>query len=255
MNLATNAWEAIGEDEGEIVMRTYSADVDRAYLANTFTDDQLEGGAYAVLAVSDTGCGMDRVTRERIFDPFFSTKFTGRGLGMAATLGIIRGHKGAITVYSEPGHGTVVKVLLPLAKEERARKPAPAEPAAAADVGGTILVVDDEEAVRDIGLQTLNDAGYSVLAAADGQEAVDLFQEHGAIIRAVLLDLTMPRKNGEEVFREIRAISPTTPVILSSGFAEPQATERFERDDLAAFLEKPYRPSDLVAMLRDILVH
>lgn len=154
MNLITNASEALGDKAGEIIVSTGVMDADRAYLSESFLDEHLPEGRYIYLEVTDTGCGMDKETRNRIFDPFFTTKFTGRGLGLAVVLGIVRGHKGAIRLYSEPGHGTAFKVLFPSSEQ-----PVPAlEQSMEATVwrgSGTILIVDDEDGVRTVARRVL----------------------------------------------------------------------------------------------------
>ena len=255
LNLITNASDALGDDSG-----TITVDIDTLNAAPTDLDETLPGnelrpGRYVQLKVSDTGCGMDEETRNRIFDPFFTTKRTGRGLGMAAVLGIVRGHKGAIRVKSEPGHGTTFEVLLPASGEASA---APQELKAAPSdrgVSGKILVVDDEDMVRQVAQFTLERTGREVLLAADGREALQVFLREGRDIVAVVLDLTMPWMSGEETFHELRRLSPEVPVILTSGYNEQDAAARFRFDSQgpASFLKKPYRPRELVEMVESVL--
>ncbi len=253
MNLIINASEAIGEHNGVITLRTGVEECDRAYLAGTYLDEQLAEGPYAFLEVMDTGCGMTPETRERLFDPFFTTKFTGRGLGLAALLGIVRGHRGAVKVYSELGRGTTIKVLFPVSKRAAIPEPPP-EPAIDAPCGtGTVLVVDDEQVVRDLAEEVLRDAGFTVLVATDGCEAVEIFRSRPDEIRAVLLDLTMPNMDGEETFAVMRHIRSDVRVILSSGYNEQDATERFAGKGLAGFIHKPYAAADLVRMFCSLL--
>jgi len=255
MNLITNASEAIGERPGTIRIATGVVDADRAYLSETYLDEALPEGRYVYLEVSDTGCGMDEQARARIFDPFYTTKFTGRGLGLAAVLGIVRTHGGAIKVHSEVGKGSTFRVLLPCP----AGTYRPAEACTAAGSGhpsrpaGTILVVDDEEAIRRLTERWLRSAGFAVLTAADGPEAVKVFREHADEIAAVLLDMTMPGMDGEATFRELRKVRPDVRVILSSGYGETHASERFTGLGLAGFIQKPYVHEKLIAKLTRVL--
>ena len=269
MNLLTNASEAVGDAAGTITIATATVHADRPYLEAASLDDDLSEGLYVFLEVSDTGCGMDAEILQRIFDPFFTTKFSGRGLGLAAVLGIVRGHQGAIRVYSEPGRGTCVKVLLPVAEgaatEAPPPQPAVAEPAApeAAQTGGTVLVIDDEESVRQVARLALRKAGFEVLVASSGREGLERFQRDPGRIAAVLLDMTMPDLSGEEVFDQLRRVRPGVPVILSSGYNEQDAIHRFtvgngadrpaDARALAGFIQKPYLPGDLVARVRAAL--
>ena len=248
MNLITNASDSIGDGGGVVTLRTGRLWCDRAYLSETYLDDNLDEGEYLYLEVSDTGCGMDADTLQRIFDPFFTTKFTGRGLGLASALGIVRGHRGAIKVSSSPGSGTTFTVLLPVGRsaphvEEAARRPGADE----GDVGGKVLLVDDEDAVREIGMRLLEQAGFEVVGAADGREAVDYYREHANEIACVLLDLTMPRMGGEETFKELRRIREDVRVVLSSGFSEQEVVGKFDGDGIVGFVQKPYRFEKLVS--------
>ncbi|MCK4409213.1 MAG: response regulator, partial [Candidatus Eisenbacteria sp.] len=247
LNLITNASDSIGDEGGVVRLSTGIRQCDRAYLSDTYLDDHLPVGAYLFIEVSDTGCGMDPETLQRIFDPFFSTKFTGRGLGLASALGIIRGHSGAIKAVSERGRGTTFTVLLPVGNcvaVKRAETPA-AE--AGSETGGTVLLVDDEDAVRDIGMRLLEQAGFDVVGAADGCEAVDYYREHSDEISCVLLDLTMPKMGGEETFQELRKIREDVMVVLSSGFSEHEVVGRFAEGGICGFVQKPYRFEKLIA--------
>ena len=254
MNLITNASEALVDHSGVITLTTGEMQADRDYLASTYMDDGLEERSYVYLEVADTGLGMDAETRGKIFDPFFTTKFTGRGLGLAAVLGIVRGHQGAIRVRSDVGHGTSFKVLFPAAVE--APRALPVRPQAdelTFQGSGRVLVVDDEEMVRGVARLSLETVGYEVMTAQDGEEAVEIYREKGAEIDAVLLDMTMPRMGGEETFREIRALRPDARIILSSGFNEQDAVERFPGLGLDGFLQKPFQPQELIRVVRELL--
>jgi two-component system, cell cycle sensor histidine kinase and response regulator CckA len=253
MNLVLNASEAIGERSGVIAVVTGAMRCDRAYLAGTTLHEEIPEGLYVFLEVTDTGCGMDAATRTRIFDPFFTTKFTGRGLGLAAVLGIVRGHKGAIKVYSEPGKGSTFKVLFPALRRSAEEARHMTAPASGWRGAGTILLVDDEETIRSLGTQMLQHLGFTVLTAADGREALEVFRAHGAAIACVLLDLTMPHMDGAEAFRELRRLREDVRVVLSSGYSEQEVTQRFVGKGLAGFIQKPYQSEALAAVLRRVL--
>jgi len=254
MNLITNASEAIGDRSGVITIRTAVMECDREYLRETYLDDDLPEGLYVYLEVADTGCGMDLETKQRMFEPFFTTKFTGRGLGMAAVLGIIRGHRGALKVYSEIKRGTTIKVLFPAisARAERAIRNIASEDRALPE-GLTVLVVDDEETIRALAKDMLTALGVSVLLAADGREAVRVFERESARISCVILDLTMPHMDGDEAFRELRRLNRDVRVIMSSGYNQQEVTQRFAGKGLVGFLQKPYNLPALVGALRSAL--
>ncbi|HUI69670.1 MAG TPA: response regulator [Spirochaetia bacterium] len=253
MNLSINASEAMGDSGGVITVSTSLMHCDRSYLAGTFVDEQLPEGDYVCLDVSDNGVGMDGPTRERIFEPFYTTKFTGRGLGLSAVLGIVRGHKGAIKVDSEPGSGTTVRVLFPASKTPSQRLEGEPPKESEWRGSGTVLIADDEETVRKVGGQMLAHLGFQTILAADGQQALSSFITHHSSIVCVILDLTMPAMDGEETFREIHKIDPRVPVILSSGYNEQEAVQRFVGKGLAGFLQKPYRLSQLRQKLTSVL--
>jgi len=251
MNLVTNASEAIDDKNGLISISTGSMECDRAYLSKTYLEEQFQEGVYVYLEVSDSGCGMDKETVGKIFDPFFSTKFTGRGLGLAAVLGIVRGHKGAMKVYSEVGKGTTFKILLPAleqaagtVKKESAQIEKPWQGT------GIVLLVDDEETVQKVGRSILETAGFTVLMATDGREAVEIFRERQDEIVLTILDMTMPQMGGEEAFREIRQIKADARVILSSGYNEQEITNRFTGKGLAGFVQKPYQYQAMIEKVR-----
>lgn len=253
MNLITNASDALDNRNGAITICTGVTQVDREYLASTHMDEDLPSGAYVHLEVSDTGVGMDQATQKRIFDPFYTTKFTGRGLGLAAVLGIIRGHHGAIKVYSEPGKGTAIKVLLPASQ-----KPAQSENEALPQGGQLanplcVLLVDDDEMVRGVTRLALEKMGCRVLTAKDGVDGLDQFRQHLEEVDLVVLDMTMPRMSGEETFHQMRRLKPAVKVLLSSGYNEQEATNRFTGKGLAGFIQKPFAPSLLRQKIRTIL--
>lgn len=252
MNLITNASDALEDSTGTISVTTGFLNADRRYLQNTYLDEALPGGKYAYIEVSDTGAGMRRELVDRIFDPFYTTKFTGRGLGLAAVLGILRGHRGAIKVYSEPGSGSTFKVLLPVAEQSSVAEPPTLRRAAFTGVG-TVLIADDEESVRKVAERVLRQSGFRVLMASNGSEAVRMYAEHADEVVAVLLDMTMPKLSGEEVFRELRRLRPDVRVVLSSGYNEQDAMAHFVGKGLAGFLQKPWVPAELIEAMRKAL--
>jgi PAS domain S-box-containing protein len=254
MNLITNASDAIGERSGVIVLSTGLLQVDRHYLLGaTIADGELEEGVYIYLEVSDTGCGMDEATRRRIFDPFYTTKFMGRGLGLAAVLGIVRSHMGVIKVYSEPGRGSTFKVMFPASIKNALERETKTESSMQWRGAGRILVIDDEETVRVLTRQLLELTGFTVMTAMDGREGVDLFAAENGEFDLVLLDLTMPHLGGEEAFREMRRIDPQVRVLLTSGYSEHDVINLFAGKGLAGFIQKPFKSSDLIAKVRSIL--
>jgi len=253
MNLLTNASDAIGGRDGTITVATGVVFADRPYLAATYLDEDLPEGQYVWLEVSDTGCGMDAETQRRMFDPFFTTKQTGHGLGLSATLGIVRGHRGALRVYSEPQRGTTIKVLLPAVPSGQPTTDAPPEPESVARAGACILVVDDEPQIRATLRDALAHYGLSVLEAVDGEDALRVYHEHGHHIDLVLLDMSMPRLDGEATFGELRRMDAAVRVLLTSGYTERDATTRFAGKGLAGFVQKPFRLPELIAHIDRLL--
>jgi CheY-like chemotaxis protein len=250
MNLVINASEAIGDRSGVIAITTGCMDCDRGYLKDVWLDENLSDGLYVYLEIADSGCGMDKETLSKLFDPFFTTKFTGRGLGMAAVLGIIRGHHGAIKVYSEPGRGTTFKILLPASGRPAGLFNSDSS-TERLQGSGTVLLADDEETVRGIGAEMLKELGFTVVTAADGRDAVEIFRSRDDI-SFVILDLTMPHMDGEQCFRELRQLKPDVKVIMSSGYNEQEVTGKFAGKGLAGFLQKPYKLSTLQDVIRKL---
>ncbi len=255
MNLVINGAEAIGEDHpGKVEIQAGVRQLSEMEARESYAADQLAPGAYVRMEVKDSGCGMDDATRARIFDPFYTTKFTGRGLGLAAVLGIVKGHRGAIRVYSAPGDGSSFQVLIP----------ASAHPAAAANsrksrrvdgAGATVLVIDDEEVVRNVAKGVLERAGFNVLTAHNGQAGVELFRQHSGVVALIVLDLLMPVMGGEETLEQLQAINPAVPVLLSSGLDQLEASRRFGGKRAAGFIQKPYDVSRLLEAIAAALSH
>jgi len=249
MNLITNASDALADQPGVITITTGVASSDATYLENSTLSHELPEGNYAFVEISDSGEGMVPETIERIFDPFFTTKPAGRGLGLAAVSGIIRGHRGAVRIYSEVDRGTSFKVLLPAIENNEISEASPEFEVEIKHGSGVILIVDDEHAVRRVAKRVAERAGFAVLEASNGQEAVDIFRERHQGIVLVLLDMSMPVMSGEEAFRILKTIAPSVPVVLSSGYNDQDATTYFVGKGLAGFLQKPYRPADLLKIL------
>jgi light-regulated signal transduction histidine kinase (bacteriophytochrome)/CheY-like chemotaxis protein len=254
MNLITNASEAIGEEAGTITVRTGVSPLEEIPPDEAELGEPLPPGRYAWVEVADTGSGMDPETRARMFDPFYSTKFTGRGLGLAAVLGIVRGHRGALRVWTRPGRGTTIRLILPWIETESQEAPAP-PPAAPAEIPAarTILVVDDEPAVLGVTRRALERGGYRVLPAEDGFAGVKAVTENPGAISLVILDLLMPKMDGEATLREIRALEPELPVLLSSGYTDNELSPEIKALSPSGFIKKPYLPSDLLARVGEIL--
>ncbi len=252
MNLMTNASDALGDHTGRIKVTAGRMRAGRDYLSSVVGADDLADGEYAFLEVADDGCGMDAETREKVFDPFFTTKFVGRGLGLAAVLGIARGHEGALRVDSEPGRGTTVRLLLPLAPPP-SRPDIPAMPQESELPASAILLVDDDPAVREFVTEALERAGGSVLLAKNGAEAIDVYRRQADDVALVLLDMTMPEMNGAEALRELRRIRPDVRVVLMSGFSEQLAIQALGDRGPDGFLQKPFFPETLTRKIQQVL--
>lgn len=254
MNLVINGAEAIPEGKpGAVVITTRVQDVDDAYIQTTVPGNEIRPGRYVILEVHDTGAGIPPEVVSRIFDPFFSTKFAGRGLGLAAVRGIVRGHGGAMKVCSAPGQGTTFKLLFPASPKEDQKRIEKPSKQAAPQGSGTVLVIDDEEIVRRTAQATLERFGYQVLVAGDGRQGLEAFRRVADRVDAVVLDMTMPVMSGEETFRELRLIRPDIKVILSSGYNEAEAIRHFNGKGLAGFIQKPYTSARLAEAVRSVL--
>jgi len=240
MNLITNAADSMAESAGKITLSTKQQTFSKEQLSTPYIDSDFEDGIYVVFEVKDNGCGMTEETKQKLFDPFFTTKFTGRGLGLAAVLGIVRGHNGSLKIDSKSGSGTRVRVILPIS----AKKIQPGEKKKVHSKdqqgNGTILVVDDEEAVRLIVKEALEHSGFKVILAEDGQKALYIYKNNYKKIDLVLLDLNMPKLNGVETYKHLITINPAVKVILSSGFNEQESIERLSQSKKVSYLQKPY---------------
>ena len=251
-NLVMNAVEATTENGGKVSIRTAQFSATREFLSQCRLGSDLAPGEYVMVEVRDEGAGMTPETLERVFDPFFSTKFQGRGLGLCAVLGIVRSHRGAISIESTQGRGTVCRVLF-----SPAPAAAPAEPPAAPIKpwrgSGAALFVDDEDAMRMVGKGMLRTLGFEVLTAEDGENAIRFVEEEGTRLKVVILDLTMPGMGGAVAFHTIRAIEPELPVLLISGYHREEVAELVEKSSGTAFLHKPFRLEEFKQTLRALL--
>jgi nitrogen-specific signal transduction histidine kinase/ActR/RegA family two-component response regulator len=252
MNLVINGAEAIGEAPGTITIRT------RALCPGTdgfgpwpLGAQDLAEGDYVGLEIADTGCGMPRDVLARVFDPFYTTKPKGHGLGLSAVQGILRGHRGGLGVESKVGAGTTFRILLPAGGLDEAMAP-PAEAGAAAGAGRAVLVVDDEEYLLEVVSDSLAVTGHTCLLARSGEEGLDLFRLHGSAVDLVLLDLSMPGIGGVETFKRLRALDPGLPIILSSGYAREEAMAQLGDLTADGFLQKPYVARDLARIVATV---
>lgn len=256
VNLITNAWEACANDRG-VVTLTIKTVTEAAIPARHRypIDCQPPAQPYACIEVTDTGSGIVEADIDRLFDPFFTSKFTGRGMGLAVVLGIARAHKGVVAVESGPAQGSTFRVFLPVDTAATPTAPLPELPLPEAVGSGTILIVDDEPVSRRLVARMLQSFGYTVLEAENGEQAVDMFERHAGQITVVLCDVIMPRMNGWETLAALRRRSPELPVILASGYSESQVMEGDHDDMPQAFLEKPYRFAKLKETLARVMLN
>jgi len=246
-HLLANAVEAI-EGEGRIAIATRNVDVDEAFAA---AHPGLKAGHHAYLAVEDTGCGMDGATVARVFEPFFSTKFAGRGLGLAAVYGIVKNHGGFISVSSELGKGSVFEVYLPAAIASEIRHLARHEEAPTGSE--TILIIDDEPLVLHVTGQILERLGYQVLAAPNGKEAVEIAQTFEGEIHLALLDLAMPVMDGKQTFPLLRQSRPAMKIVICSGYDLNATARSLIKAGACGFVQKPFRISAIAPAIRATL--
>jgi hemerythrin-like metal-binding protein len=252
LNLVLNASEALGREGGFITLDTRRVLVTAEDLKASHPGQPPSPGSYLALTVADPGPGMTPEVRSRLFEPYFSTRFAGRGLGLSVVYGVLASHRGGIRVESLEGQGTSVSVLFPALPGPVAEAD-PAAPAAALPGDGTVLLVEDEEALRTVAAQALRQLGYEPLEAADGVEALQRFETHRGELRLVFMDLTMPNMDGDRAYRELRLAGATLPIVLTSGFAAQEALRPFRGRGVAGFLPKPYRLQELGAALRAAL--
>ncbi len=250
--ISGSAAEAIGGNAGVISAKTGLQVVDEAYIRRNPEVTELRPGKYVYLEMRDNGCGMDEATKAKIFEPFFSTKFTGRGLGLAAVSGIVRGHKGAIMVRSRLGKGSCFTVLFPVTEHAIVVSPAGTHETNLLG-SGTVLVVDDEEVVRGVAKGILERYGYHVLLADSGLAALDVFKRHHENITVVILDLSMPEMDGKEALLALQKIRPSVKAVIASGYSEAEVMKLFPGQHVSGFLQKPFTSTQLAETVKRAL--
>ncbi len=250
VNLVTNAAESILAPPGTIELRTSRVDdASEELLAASLITEKPQPQPFVLLEIADTGCGMDTATAQRVFDPFYSTKFAGRGLGLPVVQGIVRAHHGALFIESRRGLGTVVTVLLPLARSPAQPVVRPTE-ASTATPRRVLLVIDDEEAVRRIAQRMGRRLGFEVVTAADGEAAIELCRHHAGSLYGAIVDLTMPGMDGFECLRALHEVRPDLPALLVSGCVESEIAERFDPAKFSGFLQKPFSMEQFTNAIR-----
>ncbi len=251
LNILVNACESM-ESGGTLLVRSHNVRKTQPWYGAW--PEPVAAGDFIHIMISDTGCGMTEETRKRLFEPFYTTKFMGRGLGMAAAMGIIRNHDGSLSVESELGTGSTFHVHLPRGSMDIPKRHLDTH--TATPKSGTVLVVDDEETVRDVAARMLKRLGFNVIEAADGQTAIDIARTHPPDLSFVLLDMQMPNMGGAEVYSRLHSIDPDIRVLISSGYEESTVTDGIAMSDhLAGFVKKPYTIKGLEAAVEKALHH
>ncbi len=247
MNLITNASEAIGDKKSGVISVKTGVGKSGKFSGSL-------NGKYVYMEISDTGCGMDENTKEKMFNPFFTTKTTGRGLGLRVVREIVKGHKGTVTVQSEQLKGTVFMIMFPASgKLLKVKEQVEKTIGKIYTGGGTILIIDDEEDVRDVTKTMLETMKFKVHTASNGHDGVKFFQKNHRKIDVILIDMTMPDMSGEDVFKKVLKISSDVSVIISSGYSEHDVKQRFAKRDMASFIHKPYQMKTLIDKVSTIM--
>jgi len=255
VHLLKNASEAITHPFGEIKLHVFEVDVDDDYLAKCHHDEAALG-RYVCLEVSDNGCGMSAEVKDKVFEPFYTTKFTGRGLGMSAILGITLGHQGMIAIESTLEKGTTIRVLLPcydvsgVAKDKLSVKTDGVE----YKLSATVLLVDDESQLLVMARKMLEGFGLDVITANNGKEAVQIYTQNKANIDLVMLDLTMPEMNGNDTYAALRSLNTKVKVLICSGYTEEAVKSDFYQLKQLTFIAKPYHRSAVWSAISKLLV-
>jgi signal transduction histidine kinase/CheY-like chemotaxis protein len=252
MNLIINASEAIEHEHGKITLKTYTVDLQSENDPTAFVGIPPSPGAYVCLAVTDNGVGMDATILEKIFDPFFSTKARGHGLGLSAVLGVVQALHGGLQVQSAPQSGTVFCVYLPATNEYLPVSTTTTSPNPLAHPNGLVLVIDDEDLVREAVAEMLNSVGYRTLVAANGTEGLALFNQFQNEIGTVLLDVVMPGMSGTETLQKLRTVDTQVKVILSSGYVDTALPGDLLEHTHTTFLAKPYTLEQLLRVMASV---
>jgi CheY-like chemotaxis protein len=255
MNLIINASEAIGTEQGEVDVLLTRYRVIAGKTFKDYRDQVIPAGEYVCLEVTDNGGGMDEETKEKIFEPFYTTKFTGRGLGMSAVLGIIKSHAGALQLFSQLGQGTTFKIYLPALSNEHnvSEKESSSAHSVSWKGSGTLLLVEDDENIRPLAKEFLEILGYTVLEAVNGKEALKMYKNNSAEINLVFTDMGMPVMDGYELFEKLKKIKPELPIVVSSGFGDTEISTKLGQDNLAGFVSKPYSLDKLREVMKGVL--
>lgn len=253
LNLIVNASDAHNGSVGQISVSVDKQVVDEEILKRAIYSSAEEAGEYIVLEVKDTGCGISQEVMDRVFDPFFSTKGIGRGLGLSAVLGIVKNHRGALELYSKVGEGTHFKIYFPLS-DQNCKKSLEKEEVVNAPRSGLVLIIDDEPMVLEVAQAILTNAGFEVLTASSGTDGLLIFNEWSDSVLTVLIDMTMPDMSGIDVYQSIRKISASVPVIISSGFSKDLCVGKEDRDEHFHFLSKPYAAELLVETVSSLVI-
>jgi signal transduction histidine kinase len=254
VNLVTNAAEAIGDAPGIVTLSTGEVHLSPEHLSEAVLGAEIKPGRYVFIDVTDTGPGIAPEVQDRIFDPFFTTKFTGRGLGLATVFGIVRSHFGAISVSSALHQGATFRVYLPvLADMDRGRTSSVDPPIIESRAQQTILLAEDDPAIRSTAARILERFGYAVVEAADGKSAIDLFSKNRKRIHIVVLDMMMPQMNGKDAFFAIHEMDKNVKTILMSGYAEDEIQKQFTGIAPTGFLQKPFSAKKLINTIRSVL--
>lgn len=255
MNLIINGSESIGESQGIVLVSLTKRAIGTDQRERNHLGTIIPPGWYACLEVTDNGCGMDEETKLRIFEPFYTTKFTGRGLGLSAVLGIISAHKGALQLFSQSGKGTTFKIYLPINSGsdsigDESFDQKPAEPWQGI---GTVLLVEDEESIMSVAQSMLELLGFRVIEACNGKEALEMYQKNAGEITMVLTDIGMPIMDGYSLIRELKMLNPQLPIIVSSGFGDTVVTSKIPNEAIAELVSKPYNFDQLREVLKRVV--